>query len=786
MLAKRIIPCLDVKDGRVVKGVRFVGLRDAGDPVEAARRYDAEGADEITFLDITASHEKRGIILDVVARTAEVLFTPLTVGGGVKSEQDIEALLDAGADKVAINTAAVNDPDLRAARRGPLGCAGDRRGDRRAPDRGSSRVAWTVVTHGGRRDTGRDAVAWAEEIARAGAGELLVTSMDRDGTRDGYDLLLTAAIARAVPVPVIASGGVGTLDHLRAGLVEGGADAALAASIFHDAEYTIGEAKAYLEAAGVPVRPARAGGPRRRGEAGALMSACVTLEEVVAAAHARGASLVPETSGYLALAVSDATSRLPLRLDDRAVLLTTEGTVTVRTRGEAVAPAEAARLLRDLLARLLAASAGSMPNLTATARPRPAHEQDPEAVARELEAALIPVNRNAARRALARLARETLRAKEAGRLRRPRTEALAKPAAPEAEEMQPPPQAEQARRDATAAAPRDATAAAPLTHPIVELTLSPGPIAPAIVELTLSPGWSRARPPGQQPRRLRPQAMVPRRRQSSRVPTSHRRLRTPASTPRGPSAHRTPASTSRRRRSRPQPSCRRWWSSMSPQRRPRSRSFRSSSSQLGRSRPWRRSRARPWRSRLKERGPCQRHRSSPAVPPLAAKRSRAPRGSRCSSSTSPLALPPSRCLPGTDADRVDPRRVLPRACRRRPALAGADADRGHGRLGGEGGGRRGRALPRGGGARRRDRRPGAHRGRRARPRSISWRRTRRSRSRRPMAPGRSSVGRISPCLWVLERPSRRSRRRPQRGTRCPGPFRRIATTTLRLRRSRRL
>ncbi|WP_437808294.1 imidazole glycerol phosphate synthase subunit HisF [Sorangium sp. So ce1078] len=261
MLAKRIIPCLDVKDGRVVKGVRFVGLRDAGDPVEAARRYDAEGADEITFLDITASHEKRGIILDVVARTADVLFTPLTVGGGVKSEQDIEALLHAGADKVAINTAAVNDPDLvrRAADRWGTQAIVVAIDARRIAD--PSRVAWTVVTHGGRRDTGRDAVAWAEEIARAGAGELLVTSMDRDGTRDGYDLLLTAAIARAVPVPVIASGGVGTLDHLRAGLVEGGADAALAASIFHDGEYTIGEAKAYLEAAGVPVRPARAGGP---------------------------------------------------------------------------------------------------------------------------------------------------------------------------------------------------------------------------------------------------------------------------------------------------------------------------------------------------------------------------------------------------------------------------------------------------------------------------------------------------------------------------------------------
>ncbi|WP_437275643.1 hypothetical protein WME90_30920 [Sorangium sp. So ce375] len=218
------------------------------------------------------------------------------------------------------------------------------------------------------------------------------------------------------------------------------------------------------------------------------MSACVTLEEVVAAAQARSASLVPETSGYLALAVSDATSRLPLRLDDRAVLLTTEGTVTVRARGEAVAPTEAARLLRDLLARLLAASAGSMPNLTATARPRPASEQDPEAVARELEAALIPVNRNAARRALARLARETLRAKEAGRLKRPRPDVQAKPAAPEANETQPPARPEHERRDAISAAPRGDVSAAPLAPPIVELTLSPGPVAPAVVELTLSPG----------------------------------------------------------------------------------------------------------------------------------------------------------------------------------------------------------------------------------------------------------------------------------------------------------
>ncbi|WP_437808296.1 hypothetical protein [Sorangium sp. So ce1078] len=224
------------------------------------------------------------------------------------------------------------------------------------------------------------------------------------------------------------------------------------------------------------------------------MSACVTLEEVLAAAHARCASLVPETSGYLALAVSDATSRLPLRLDDRAVLLTTEGTVTARSRGEPVAPAEAARLLRDLLARLLAASAGSMPNLAATARPRPASEQDPDAVARELEAALIPVNRNAARRALARLARETLRAKEAGRLKRARAEVQARPAAPEANEEAPPPARSRHEPRAEAAAwPRDQAAAmcsdaAPPARAVVELTLSPGPVAPAVVELTLSPG----------------------------------------------------------------------------------------------------------------------------------------------------------------------------------------------------------------------------------------------------------------------------------------------------------
>jgi len=259
MLAKRIIPCLDVKEGRVVKGVRFVGLRDAGDPVEVARRYDAAGADEITFLDITASHEDRGTLLDVVERTAEMIFTPLTVGGGVRTEADIRALLDAGADKVAINTAAVADPLLvrRAADRWgsqAIVVAIDARRAQGAPDS----KKWDVVTHGGRRDTGLDAVAWAAEIVGHGAGEILLTSMDRDGTMNGYDLALTRAVAEAVPVPVIASGGVGTLEHLHAGLVEGKADAALAASIFHDGVYTIAEAKDYLGRRGVPVRRAPA------------------------------------------------------------------------------------------------------------------------------------------------------------------------------------------------------------------------------------------------------------------------------------------------------------------------------------------------------------------------------------------------------------------------------------------------------------------------------------------------------------------------------------------------
>jgi imidazole glycerol-phosphate synthase subunit HisF len=257
MLAKRIIPCLDVKEGRVVKGVRFAGLRDAGDPVEAARRYDAAGADEITFLDITASHEDRGTLLDVVARTAEMIFAPLTVGGGVRAEADVKALLDAGADKVAINTAAVGDPLL--VRR-----AADRWGsqalvvaiDARLRAGTEDSPAWTVVTHGGRRDTGLDAIVWAQTIVGHGAGEILLTSMDRDGTMNGYDLALTRAVADAVPVPVIASGGVGTLEHLQQGLVEGGADAALAASIFHDGIYSIAEAKEFLSMHGVPVRTA--------------------------------------------------------------------------------------------------------------------------------------------------------------------------------------------------------------------------------------------------------------------------------------------------------------------------------------------------------------------------------------------------------------------------------------------------------------------------------------------------------------------------------------------------
>lgn len=255
MLKARVIPCLDVKDGRVVKGVQFVNLVDAGDPVEAAIAYDAAGADELCFLDITASHEDRGILLDVVRRTAEACFMPLTVGGGVRTVEDIRALLLAGADKVSIMTAAVQDRDFvrRAAEKFGTQCivvAVDAKkiSGEGEPDR------WEVFTHGGRRATGLDACAYAREVADLGAGEILLTSMDRDGTKIGYDIALTRAIADSVSVPVIASGGVGTLEHLVDGIKEGHASAVLAASIFHFGEFTIGEAKARMREAGLPMR----------------------------------------------------------------------------------------------------------------------------------------------------------------------------------------------------------------------------------------------------------------------------------------------------------------------------------------------------------------------------------------------------------------------------------------------------------------------------------------------------------------------------------------------------
>jgi cyclase len=250
MLCKRLIPCLDVKDGRVVKGVRFVELRDAGDPVAAALAYDAQGADELVFLDITASHEGRATMLDVVRRTAEGIYMPLTVGGGVRSLEDIRTLLRAGADKVSLNTAALERPGLvsEAARAFGSQCIVV------AIDAKSTNGHWEVFTHGGRRPAGRDAVEWAREVETLGAGEILLTSMDRDGTGDGYDIALTRAVAEAVSVPVIASGGVGRLEHLREGLVEGRADAALVATLFHFGQHTVPEAKRYLHARGVPVR----------------------------------------------------------------------------------------------------------------------------------------------------------------------------------------------------------------------------------------------------------------------------------------------------------------------------------------------------------------------------------------------------------------------------------------------------------------------------------------------------------------------------------------------------
>ncbi len=254
-LARRIIPCLDVDAGRVVKGVRFVDIRDAGDPVEVARRYDEAGADEITFLDITASHEGRDTTLHTVARMAAAVFIPLTVGGGVRTLGDIKALLRAGADKVGINSAAVNDPEfvrLAAARFGSQ-CIVVAIDAKRVSAQGEA-PRWEVFTHGGRRGTGLDAVAWARRVAALGAGEILLTSMDRDGTRDGFDLELTRAVSDAVDVPVIASGGVGNLQHLVDGVQKGGADAVLAASIFHFGEYSVAEAKAFMAAQGVQVR----------------------------------------------------------------------------------------------------------------------------------------------------------------------------------------------------------------------------------------------------------------------------------------------------------------------------------------------------------------------------------------------------------------------------------------------------------------------------------------------------------------------------------------------------
>jgi len=251
MLTKRIIPCLDVTAGRVVKGVNFVALRDAGDPVEIARRYDEQGADELTFLDITASSDERDIILHVIESVAEQVFIPLTVGGGVRAVDDVRRLLNAGADKVSINTAGLQNPQLIAeasARYGAQCIVSAIDAKAVAPGR------WEVFSHGGRRPTGRDVIEWACEVERLGAGEVLLTSMDRDGTKQGFDIALTRAVADAVGVPVIASGGVGTLEHLADGVTEGRADAVLAASIFHFGEFTVGQAKRFMAERGIPVR----------------------------------------------------------------------------------------------------------------------------------------------------------------------------------------------------------------------------------------------------------------------------------------------------------------------------------------------------------------------------------------------------------------------------------------------------------------------------------------------------------------------------------------------------
>ena len=252
MLAKRVIPCLDVHAGRVVKGVNFVALRDAGDPVEVARRYDEAGADELTFLDITATSDDRDLILGMIEAVASQVFIPLTVGGGVRTVADVRRLLNAGADKVSMNSSAVADPQLVAEAAIHYGSqcivvAIDAKRD--------AGGGWQVYTHGGRTATGRDAVAWAREVAMLGAGEILLTSMDRDGTQSGFDLALTRAVSDAVPVPVIASGGVGSLAHLADGVIDGHADAVLAASIFHYGTFTVGEAKRYMAERGIPVRP---------------------------------------------------------------------------------------------------------------------------------------------------------------------------------------------------------------------------------------------------------------------------------------------------------------------------------------------------------------------------------------------------------------------------------------------------------------------------------------------------------------------------------------------------
>ena len=258
MLAKRIIPCLDVTGGRVVKGVNFVELRDAGDPVEIAARYNAQGADELTFLDITATSDGRDLILHIIEAVASQVFIPLTVGGGVRTVEDVRRLLNAGADKTSFNSAAIANPQVirdASAKYGSqcIVVAIDAK-RRNAEDAATRGAGWDVYSHGGRKNTGLDAVAWATEMARRGAGEILLTSMDRDGTKSGFDLALTRAVSDAISVPVIASGGVGTLEHLADGVQQGGADAVLAASIFHYGEFTVAEAKACMAARGIPVR----------------------------------------------------------------------------------------------------------------------------------------------------------------------------------------------------------------------------------------------------------------------------------------------------------------------------------------------------------------------------------------------------------------------------------------------------------------------------------------------------------------------------------------------------